>query len=110
GEGCVEFTPIQLLNAYCALANGGTLYKPHVVDQIIGPDGTVTNVDPQVLGEVDASQKVLAIMRRAAPNNVVIRHTSTPVDLRIVMAGKTGTAEFGSGSRGHLAFHTWFVG
>jgi penicillin-binding protein 2 len=110
GQGYVQVTPIQLLNAYCALANGGTVYKPHVVDQIIGPDGTVTNIDPQVLGEVDASQKVLAIMRRAARNTVVIRHTYNLVDLPIVIAGKTGTAEFGAGARGHLAFHTWFVG
>ena len=49
-------------------------------------------------------------MRRAARNTVVIRHTYNLVDLPIVIAGKTGTAEFGPGSRGHLAFHTWFVG
>lgn len=110
GQGYVQVTPIQLLNAYAALANGGTLYKPHLVDQIIAPDGTVTNIAPQVLGEVDASQKVLAIMRRAARETVVIRHTWNLVDLPIVIAGKTGTAEFGSGARGHLAYHTWFVG
>jgi penicillin-binding protein 2 len=110
GQGYDAVTPIQLLNAYCALANGGTLYKPHVVDQIIGPDGAVTDIAPEVLGKVGASAKVLAIMRRAARNTVVIRHTWNLVDLPIVIAAKTGTAEFGAGARGHLAFHTWFVG
>jgi penicillin-binding protein 2 len=111
GQGYDAVTPIQLLNAYCALANGGTLYKPHVVDQVIAPDGTITDVAPEALGEVGASQKVLAIMRRAARNAVVIRHTYNLVDLPIVVAAKTGTAQFGTpDSRGNLPFHTWFVG
>jgi len=111
GQGYDAVTPIQLLNAYCALANGGTLYKPHVVDQIISADGTVTKVEPQVLGEVGASQKVLAIMRRAARNAVVIRHTWNLVDLPIVVAAKTGTAQYGTpDSHGILPWHTWFVG
>jgi penicillin-binding protein 2 len=111
GQGYVSVTPLQLLNAYCALANGGTLYRPHVVDQIIAADGTVTQVDPETIGEVGASEKVLAIMRRAARNMVVLRHTYNLVDLPIVVAGKTGTAQFGiPDKRGVLPFHTWFVG
>ena len=111
GQGYVSVTPIQLLNAYCALANGGTLYRPHVVDQIIAADGTVTQVEPEVIGEVGASQKVLAEMRHAARNMVVVRHTYNLVDLPIVVAGKTGTAQFGTpDSRGVLPFHSWFAG
>lgn len=111
GQGYVSVTPIQLLNAFCALANGGTLYRPHVVDQIIAADGTVTQVDPEVIGEVGASASVLAIMRHAARNMVVLRHTYNLVDLPIVVAGKTGTAQFGiPDKRGVLPFHTWFVG
>ncbi|HET9851361.1 MAG TPA: penicillin-binding protein 2 [Candidatus Limnocylindrales bacterium] len=111
GQGYVAVTPLQLLNAYCALANGGTLYKPHVVGEIIGPDGTVTKVEPEVLHKVDASQNVLRIMRRAGRNMVVIRHTYNLVDLPIVIAGKTGTAQFGTPDRrGVLPFHSWFAG
>jgi penicillin-binding protein 2 len=111
GQGYVAVTPLQLLNAYCALANGGTLYKPHVVGEVIGPDGTVTKVEPEVLHKVDASQNVLRIMRRAGRNMVVIRHTYNLVDLPIVIAGKTGTAQFGTPDRrGVLPFHSWFAG
>ena len=111
GQGYDAVSPIQLLNAYCALANGGTLYRPHVVDQIIAADGSVTNIAPQVMSEVGASQKVLAIMRKAARNAVVIRHTFNLVDLPIVVAAKTGTAQFGTpDSHGVLPWHTWFVG
>ena len=102
---------IQLLNAYNALANGGTLYKPHVVDEILGPDGRVTKVEPEVIGEVDAPDSVLRVMRRAGRNMVVIRHTYNLVDLPIVVAGKTGTAQFGTPDRrGVLPFHSWFAG
>jgi penicillin-binding protein 2 len=111
GQGYVAVTPIQLLNAYSALANGGTLYKPHVVGEVIAPDGTVSKVEPEVLKEMDVSQSTLRIMRRAGRNMVVIRHTYNLVDLPIVVAGKTGTAQFGTPDRrGVLPFHSWFAG
>jgi cell division protein FtsI/penicillin-binding protein 2 len=47
-------------------------------------------------------------MRRAARNVAVIRHTYNLVDLPIVVAGKTGTAEFGNGNPPPT--HAWFVG
>ena len=50
-------------------------------------------------------------MRRAGRNMVVIRHTYNLVDLPIVIAGKTGTAQFGTPDhRGVLPFHSWFAG
>ena len=111
GQGYVAVTPLQLLNAYAALANGGTLYKPHVVGEIVGPDGAVTPVQPEVIGEVEADPSVLRVMRRAGRNMVVIRHTYNLVDLPIVIAGKTGTAQFGvPDRRGVLPFHSWFAG
>jgi cell division protein FtsI/penicillin-binding protein 2 len=49
-------------------------------------------------------------MRQAARNVVLVRHTYNLVDLPIVVAGKSGTAEFGKrDSKGRLPFHSWFV-
>jgi penicillin-binding protein 2 len=111
GQGYVAVTPMQLLNAYAALANGGTLYKPHVVRNIISADGSVIPVEPEVLGKVDAPASTLRIMRRAGRNMVVLRHTYNLVDLPVVIAGKTGTAQFGTPDRrGVLPFHSWFAG
>ena len=41
GQGYDAVTPIQLINAYAAMANGGKLYRPQVVREVIGPDGEV---------------------------------------------------------------------
>ena len=39
GQGYDVVTPLQLINAYAALANGGKLYQPQLVRDVIGPDG-----------------------------------------------------------------------
>jgi penicillin-binding protein 2 len=111
GQGYDVVTPIQLINAYSALANGGKLYRPQVVRQILGPDGSVVRpFTPELIRKIDAPDQVLKTMREAARNVVVVRHTYNLVDLPIVVSGKSGTAEFGTrDSEGRLPFHSWFV-
>ncbi len=112
GQGYDVVTPIQLINAYAALANGGTLYQPQIVDDIVGPDGQVVRpFEPKILHEMDVPASVLKTMRNAARNVVEVRHTYNLVDLPIKVAGKSGTAEFGTrDSEGRLPFHSWFLG
>ena len=112
GQGYDVVTPIQLINAYAALANGGTLYKPQLVHDIVGPDGTVVRpFQPKVLSRMDVPASVLKTMRNASRSTVTLRHTYNLVDLPIKVAGKSGTAEFGiKDKQGRLPFHSWFVG
>ena len=112
GQGYDVVTPLQLINAYSALANGGTLYQPQIVHDIVGPDGSVVRpFTPKVLHKMAVSPSVLRIMRNAARNVVLVRHTYNLVDMPIKIAGKSGTAEFGTrDSQGRLPFHSWFVG
>ncbi len=111
GQGYDTATPLQLLNAYAAIANGGTLYSPQVVREILGPDGSVVRpFKPKVLRKVRAPAGDMTIMRLAAREVVTSRHTFNLVELPIEVAGKTGTAEFGArDSQGRLPFHNWFV-
>ena len=111
GQGYDAVTPLQLLNAYCALANGGTLYKPQIVRRVLAPDGTVVqDFQPEVLSTVGVDPEVLRTMRLAAREVVTTRHSGNLVDLPLVVAGKTGTAEFGTrDGEGRLPFHSWFV-
>jgi penicillin-binding protein 2 len=111
GQGYDVVTPIQLINAYAALANGGKLYQPQIVREIIGPDGSVVRpFAPKLIRRVGVPRSDLTTMRQAARNVLLVRHTYNLVDLPIVIAGKSGTAEFGiRDSKGRLPFHSWFV-
>jgi penicillin-binding protein 2 len=111
GQGYVAVSAIQMLNAYAALANGGTLYKPQLVRKILDSDGNVVErVQPEVIRELDVDKSVLRTMRQAARRVVTSRHTYNLVDLPIVVAGKSGTAEFGvRDKQGRLPFSNWFV-
>lgn len=60
---------------------------------------------------MDVQPAVLMTMRNAARNTVLLRHTYNLVDLPIKVAGKSGTAEFGTrDAKGRLPYHSWFVG
>jgi penicillin-binding protein 2 len=111
GQGYNMSTPLQVLNAYAALANGGTLYKPQLVRKILDAEGNVVQrVPPEVMRELDVDKSVLRTMRVAARRVVTIRHTYNLVDLPIVVAGKSGTSEFGvRDKQGRLPFSNWFV-
>ena len=111
GQGYDVVTPIQLINAYAALANGGKLYQPQIVREIIGPDGSVVRpFAPKLIRKLDVPRSDLKVMREASRNVLLVRHTYNLVDLPIVIGGKSGTAEFGvRDSKGRLPFHSWFV-
>jgi penicillin-binding protein 2 len=104
GSGYVQVTPLQLARAYTAIANGGHLCQPHLVDQIIAPDGTV---DKRVTGHCDQTvpyepQQLSYI--RGALQGVVTSGTAQcafqgfPFS-RVAVAGKTGTAEREAGKQ-----------
>jgi cell division protein FtsI/penicillin-binding protein 2 len=112
GQGYVAVTPIQLITAYAALANGGKLYRPQLVETVTGPNGNViTPFKPDLVRKLPVSAATLRTMRLAARATVTLRHTYNLVDMPIKVAGKSGTAEFGiKDKQGRLPYHSWFVG
>ena len=112
GQGYDMVTPIQMISAYAALANGGTLYRPQIVRKIVDSKGhTVRSIKPEVVRKLPIESSLLRVMRVAARNVLVVRHTYNFVDVPLVIAGKSGTAEYGvRDSKGRLPFHSWFVG
>lgn len=112
GQGYDAVTPLQILNAYCAVINGGTLLSPRVVEDVIGPDGQVeTPFTPQVIRKVKVSANILRTMRINARHVVTGGHTLNLWKEPFIVAGKTGTAQFGTPlPNGNLPYHEWFVG
>lgn len=112
GQGYDMVTPLQLITAYAALANGGRVYRPQIVRRIVDGKGkTIRTIKPEVVRKLPIDSSLLKVMRVASRNVLVVRHTYNFVDVPLVIAGKSGTAEYGvRDSKGRLPFHSWFVG
>lgn len=99
GQG-VSVTPLQLLSAYCAVANGGLRVRPHIVALVREADGTVTRREPEpgerLLSEATC-RRVNAMLERAVTEGTGRR---AAVEGRRV-AGKTGTAQKAVPGRGY---------
>ncbi len=113
GQNVIAVTPLQLLNAYAALANGGHLMRPQIVLGEADANGSlVDRYQPEVLHEVTADPANLEVMRIGARQVITTGHAYNIGDLRLpgTLSGKTGTAEFGlPDAEGTLPFHSWFV-
>jgi penicillin-binding protein 2 len=112
GQGYDNVTPIQLLNAYAALANGGKLFEPRVVREVVGPDGKVVErFRPELNRRVKLPKRVLREMREASRHVILYWKSLDIFNLPIIVGGKSGTAEFGlPDAQGRLPYHSWFVG
>jgi penicillin-binding protein 2 len=98
GQGYVTVTPLQLANAYVALANGGTLYSPRLGEALVSPAGKVTaKINPPVIRHLPVSSYTLDYIRSALAG-VVTQGTAAgafggfPLN-QVCVAGKTGTAQ-----------------
>ncbi len=113
GQNVIAVTPLQVLNAYAALANGGSLMRPMIVrGETDGTGALVTPYGPEVMDRIDATEQTLQTMRIGAREVITSGHAYNIRDLRLpgALSGKTGTAEFGEPTdEGTLPFHSWFV-
>lgn len=96
GQGYVIATPLQMMNAYAAIANGGILYLPQLVNMVEAQTGEIVGkFTPQEIGRVPVSQSNLKILQHAL-KGVVNEDGGTGRTVRlpgIEAAGKTGTAQ-----------------
>lgn len=139
GQGYSLVTPLQMANVTAAVANGGVLYRPHVVEAVTDtagrpvpvtlPDGTRLDRPGGVLRRLPVDPAHLALIRQgmaAAVRSGTAQPAWTHLPTEIRVAGKTGTAEFCDPIRiddgtpkgkadcrrdrdGYLLTHAWFV-
>jgi penicillin-binding protein 2 len=98
GAGNVQVTPLQLATAYGAIANGGRLCRPFLVDRITDAEGDVVrDPGPRCRDRLPYSAGELAYIRTALASAVssgtaACAFSGFPLS-EIPVAGKTGTAE-----------------
>ena len=112
GQGETLVTPLQVVRFVAAIGNDGIIYRPQIIDRIVPPDGNPTReFQPIVDGTLPVSSENLKTIQDAMIS-VVENPRGTAQWILAGMsknyyplAGKTGTAESGSGEP-----HAWFVG
>ncbi|HPA25870.1 MAG TPA: penicillin-binding protein 2 [bacterium] len=105
GQGDILVTPLQIANMTAAIANGGILYQPFLVQEIIESSGAKTVTAKKVLNENFARAENIAIVREGMRQAVVVGSARSLSDLSFTSAGKTGTAQVG----GEAKPHAWFT-
>ncbi|MBU4422058.1 penicillin-binding protein 2 [Candidatus Parcubacteria bacterium] len=100
GQG-ILVTPLQMLNAFNALVNGGALMKPYIVEQIIYPDGNVDKIEPKIIRQV-ISSKTSTLISGMLASVVENGHAKQAAVEGYYVGGKTGTAQISKkGSLGY---------
>jgi penicillin-binding protein 2 len=113
GQGYLTLTPLQLLRVTAAIANGGDVLVPHVVREIVDPQGNVRKrIEREVAHTLNISKDNLSIMREAMRQAAVYGPAKTGASSAVTIAAKTGTAEFGQqlADGRYVTSHAWYTG
>ena len=107
GQGDLLVTPLQLLDSYAGIANGGKVMRPHVLKQVLGPDSKpVLTFKPTVAFDSKTSKASLRSMTTALVNVTEVGTAKSVFrNFPVRVAGKTGTGQVAG--KDDMA---WFVG
>jgi penicillin-binding protein 2 len=101
GQGDTNVTPMQLAVLYAAIANGGTLYKPHLIRRFEDASGHVLReIEPEVQRHLPVTpahlKNVVEGLKAVVNQPGGTAYWSRPADMPVLVAGKTGTAQVGA--------------
>jgi len=105
GQGDLLVTPIQMLTALSAIANGGKLLEPHLIKSIgLADEEGTSKIEPKLIREGFISNHNIEIVRQGMRMAVTEGSARSLSTLPFTVAGKTGTAQFFNNQK----THAWF--
>jgi penicillin-binding protein 2 len=109
GQFDVQVTPIQMVRMMAGIANGGTLYRPYIVQRVGGNGQPITfEAEPTIVGNMDFAPEVYQTVREGLCLGTTVRDLGTSEivfrDAPYTVCGKTGTAQTATPYP-----HGWFV-
>jgi len=106
GQGDVLVTPLQVANYTAAFANGGTLFKPNLVERFLDKENDkLILVEPEILNQDFADDYNIEVIRQGMKRAVTSGSARLLSLLPVSAAGKTGTAQWGTDK----IPHAWFT-
>jgi penicillin-binding protein 2 len=114
GQGYLLVSPLQMANAYAAIANGGELLEPYLVDKAMvpGTDQVQQIGERKVIRELPLTDEQVAMLQGAlrdqTSNDNGVGSSRIFGDFGWPIAGKTGTAQNGP-QDGSVPPHSWFA-
>lgn len=108
GQGDLLVTPLQMLRATAAIANGGTVLSPQLVNKIVAPDGTVLeDFAPRIVRQNVVPSDVIKTVQEGMRLTITGGSAQNLNDLPFTLAGKTGTAQFLNNEKTHAWFECY---
>lgn len=105
GQGDLLVTPLQVASYTATIANGGTLYRPHVLKSVNDSDGRrISEEKPEPIRKSVVDAQYLAVVRQGLRQAVTAGSARALTQLPVTAAGKTGTAQAPQGNP-----HAWFT-
>ncbi len=106
GQGDLLVTPLQTAVFTSAIANGGKIFKPHLVKEIRDEENEIIKrIKPEIIRENFISQDHLGTVQRGMRDCITYGSCVSLNSLPIEAAGKTGTAQHGGSDEPHA----WFI-
>ena len=107
GQGYLLATPLQVANYTAAIANGGTLFKPHLAKEIIDEKGNlIKRIEAEELNANFIDKEKIDIVKEGMRETVTYGSARLLNYLPFSSAGKTGTAQWSSVKN----THAWYSG
>lgn len=108
GQGYLLSTPLQVANMIAMIANGGSVYKPHLVREIrdTTSGALIESVGRELLSKSPLGKDTFEGLKKDLRGVISQGTARVPISTKVVqIAGKTGTAEVGLKDR----WHSWFA-